>query len=219
MPVIRAQVVLPFISNKPEDVAVNTFHFDAGSFDSAGLEIIRADLVEFYNTAPPNGPSGNALSPLAAWLSNSVSRVANAARIKVYDLSTPAPRVVTEFQWTLGPSLSGTAKELPAQVAVVGSFYGTRNLPRQRGRLFFGPFTEQVLEDDAAGQRSRPALLVRECVHGAMKRLAAKLTGPEWCVYSRAGGGIHPVTAGWVDDKWDTQRRRIPDAVTRTVFP
>lgn len=37
-------------------------------------------------------------------------------------------------------------------------------------------------------------------------------------VYSRVDGLIRPITSGWVDNEFDTQRRRQRDATARTEW-
>lgn len=220
MAIIRAQVVLPYLSGKPEDVAVNTWHFSSGTAAGADLELARDHLVEAYTVAPPNGPSGNALSPLGAHLSNAISRVTFPARIKLYDLAAPMPRPVTEFTFTLPTSINPTADEMPAEVALCGSFYALRNLPRQRGRIYFGPFTVNATQDEPVNQRAHPRLQLRETIHGLLKRLISKPANTvNLAVYSRMDNVARAVTAGWVDDAFDTQRRRGQDASGRLPFP
>jgi hypothetical protein len=217
--IIRAQVVLPYLSGKPEDVAVNTWHFNASDASQASMDNARTQLVTFYTTVPPNGPSNSQLSAVGAHLTNALNRTANAAKIKMYDLAAGLPRPVTEYSFTLPTSSSPTGKEIPAEVALCLSFYGLRNLPRQRGRLYFGPFHDANMEDDTSFQRSRPTLALREALWSAAKRMAGAVQTVNWAVYSRTSGIAHVVTAGWVDDAWDTQRRRGQDASGRLLWP
>lgn len=212
MATIRAQVVLPYVSNKPEDVAVNTWHFSSASAGEAAYDVIRDHLVEFYNASHP------ANSALCASLSNALNRTANAAKIKFYDLADAKPRPVSERLWTLGPPSSSTLAELPAEVAVVGSFYALRNLPRYRGRLFFGPFHSGVLLD-ATNERSRPSASLVETIRLSFARLIGKAANTQnLAVYSRVDNVARIATAGWVDDAWDTQRRRGQEPLSRSVF-
>jgi hypothetical protein len=39
-----------------------------------------------------------------------------------------------------------------------------------------------------------------------------------WSVWSEANQTASPVRDGWVDDAWDTQRRRGLDSSARTTF-
>lgn len=219
MPDLRAIVTIPFLSGLPEDVSVNVLHFSSASSDDAATDVIRNHVVELYNTAPPLGFSGNALPAISSYYSNACSRAANACSVKVYDLADAMPRVPRERLWTLGPSSNAAGKEVPAEVAVVGSIYSGLNRPRQRGRVFFGPFHEAAMEDDPSFQRGRPALLLRDAIFSALRRLATKAANTQnLAVYSRVDGVMRVVDHGWVDDAWDTQRRRGQEAAGRNAW-
>lgn len=228
---LRAIVTLPFLSGKPEDVAVNVLHFSSASSDDAAADVIAAHVAELFNVTPPVGPSGNGLTPIAAYISNAVSRAANACSVKVYDLADAEPRIPRTRLWTLGASLSSTAKELPAEVALAVSIWGVANRPRTRGRIYFGPLTEQVLTDDAVTQRSHVSVIIRETFGGAVKRLIGKPANTQNLgIWSRGlytvdkvpqapvPGSMTIATNGWVDDAWDTQRRRGQESVLRYQF-
>jgi hypothetical protein len=48
--------------------------------------------------------------------------------------------------------------------------------------------------------------------------IAALGTGYDWCVYSPTSNMLFPISQIWVDDAWDTQRRRGVKATTRTTY-
>ncbi len=221
MAILRAQVVFPFTSNKPEDVTVNTWHFNSSVSKDQAADQIKLVLDEFYNTVPPPMVTGgSALAKLADYMSNAISRVANAGKIKVYDLADGMPREATERTLSLFPSSFTDDKELPAEVALCGSFYAGRNTKRQRGRIYLGPLMVAATEDQT--NRSRPTLALRDSLASSLRRLItptlATVPGIDLAVFSRVDGIARVATAGWVDDAWDTQRRRGQDATVRTVF-
>ena len=222
MAILRAQVVLPFVSNKPEDVTVNTFHFiSALSREAASPQIFNA-LNEFYNTNAPAVPPGTAPgTKIADYLSNALSRVALAAKIKVYDMADAKPRQGTVTDMSLFPSQFTDDKELPAEVACVGSYFAERNVPRRRGRVYIGPFM-QAATADSASQRSAPADGLQKTIAGAVMRLItpslATVPDIDFAVFSRVDGIARIATKGWCDNAWDTQRRRGQDATSRIVF-
>lgn len=218
MAILRAQVQFQGKSGKPEDVVVNTWHFDSASSDDAAVDVIRDQLVAFYNTATTGTPSGG---PIAEHLSEWLSRTANASKIKVYDLADAKPRVARERSFTLGPSLTGPPTELPAEVALCVSFYAGQNRPRYRGRVYLGPFvtTANQEETTGGGQRSAPtASLVDRCA-GALKRLIQDPLTQNLAVYSEMDNVARVVTNGWVDDAWDTIRSRGQAATRRVLVP
>jgi len=228
---LRALVSMPFLSGKPEDVSVNVLHFAAQTAGEGAADVIRDHVIQLYNVAPPAGPSGNALGTIAGLLSNALSRTTNACTVKVYDLASAEPRIPIVRNWTLGASTNASGNELPAEVALAVSIYAGISRPRTRGRIYFGPFHIAATEDDPTNQRARPGVIVRETLGGAVKRLIG-LPGNthNLGVYSRGiytvGGVVQPpvagsmaiATNGWVDDAWDTQRRRGQKATLRYAF-
>lgn len=218
MPTLRAQVVLAGLSNKPEDVVVNTFHFQHADALAVSRQIVADYVIEFYNVLTTGTPSGPAV---ADYLSKWLSRAASKSVVKVYDLAEPMPREPSLHPFTLGASSMGVVAEMPAEVALCASFYATRNLPRQRGRLYIGPFSVPATVDDTAQvERAIPSSSLIGSLAGSLKRLIAKPdTGPRFSVWSPSDQQSRIVTNGWVDNAWDTQRRRGQDATLRTLVP
>lgn len=208
---IRAQVVLPGKSGLPEDRFVTTWAFqaDGASADEADEAEVAADLIEFFNVAA--APS---TLTVGSMISNVVNR--NACEVRTYRMATSIPREVTVTPFTLGGSeIDG----LPEEVALTLSFYSTRNLPRQRGRVYIGPLVNTISVADGTTGRRKPASDRQSSLVNAAIRLSQKpATRPEWCVLSRTAGVLYPITHGWVDDGFDTQRRRGLSAKSRVLF-
>lgn len=206
----RAQVVLQGKTGLPEDVYVNTFGFKNVG---AGSQTLMADaildrLTRFYTEVVTQ--TGQAVDDYLAGV-----LVNNEALIKIYDLGQATPRVVFERPLTLSV---GAGAALPPEVAVTASFYGTRNLPRQRGRVFIGPLASSVLELNA--NRLRVTESFRTTLGHAMRRMAQFDANniAEWAVISPTSVAGHKVTHGWVDDVPDTQRRRGHQPSQRTTW-
>lgn len=212
---IRAVVTLPWTSNLPEDVSINTFHFlTTSSPASAGerTEII-GNLVAFYNS--DFGAAGN---PLSSFYGSIVSRAVNACTVELFDLADLEPRLPVEtFQWTLGAGAQSSL--LPPEVALCASFQANpvSGIPqaRRRGRIYLGPFTHPAIT--TAG---RPSTSIIEAAKDAMEGIfdLQAGSGVQWCVYSRIGDAMAAVSNGWVDDEFDTQRRRGRQRTTRTTW-
>lgn len=213
MPTVRAQVVFKGLSGMPEDVFVNTFHFLTAGMGAPILDNLSGRLEALYN-GPGTGaaPQG----PLGLYMSNVINRNIGACEIKFYDLSTPQPRIPTVRTWTLFQGESA-AINLPAEVAICSSFYAGQNIPRRRGRIYIGPMASQCIEEGPT-ERARPSGPVRQLIAQKTRQLAVNAEGGEWAVYSKADGTAHAVTAGWVDDAFDTQRRRGEDATGRLLW-
>lgn len=229
MPYLRAQVVLPGSSNLPEDVFINTFHFQTQSATVTEAENIVAALKDLYTLAAPGGSPANA--PIGQWIGGVVKRDANACKIKVYDLEEPKPRPILHTgQFTMTGTSTGYTQDLPAEVALCATFWGVANRPRTRGRVYLGPWGNHASGAGTNG-RSIPIIGLRQSIAASFGRLI-NISGATFqlCVFSRGvyqiDGVVQPVTEqlytpvtdGWVDDAWDTQRRRGQEATTRTTF-
>lgn len=85
---------------------------------------------------------------------------------------------------------------------------------RRRGRVYFGPL------GGAAEASGRPGttLLSAVVAFGAALLSESNLADWTWVVYSTVNNGGAPVTNGWVDNSFDTQRRRGLEWTARTTF-
>lgn len=204
-------VSLPHRTGLPRDVTVNTFAFVQD--DVADCPEVFDRLEEFYNDDAPT-------DAICRFLSPAIDRNPNIARIEAYRLSDSPPRVpVATRLWQLGVQKSGDP--LPAEVALCASFQApaVSGFPqaRRRGRIFLGPFVDAANDDVVSVGRSVPSSDLIETVANASERLAAYWTvgGPNWAVWSRRDDTMYEVTNGWVDNDWDTQRRREPSPTGR----
>jgi hypothetical protein len=135
---------------------------------------------------------------------------------RIYDLGDPPPReptIVPSTAW-IKPTGSG----LPAEVAIVLSFYGSRNLPRQRGRLFIGPLDTGVLSQ-ATNAVVRPALESRDAIRRGAVNVLNTTQNLTWVVISPTAATATVIENGWIDDAFDTQRRRGVAPSSRILFP
>jgi hypothetical protein len=217
---VAAQVVFQGTSNLPEDIFVNTFHFlvESDPVTTADADRVQAALLSFYNTI--HAP---ATSPLANSISDTVSRTANATTTKVYDLGEPAPRVpVKTYSWTLGTGAGSIG--LPNEVALCLSYQtdiGSGDNPRtRRGRIYVGPC--QSNNAVGLGGDVIPNATMIGRLTASASYLAALGDAPSptvtWCVYSRVEDQFFAITKGWVDNAFDTQRRRGRKAQARTLW-
>lgn len=218
MAIIRAQVELPSVTALPKDSAINTFHFQtvASPASSLDLDFIEASIANFYDIGvATTGKPGS-------YISERISRVVPTT-ITLYDLADLEPRVpVREGDFTLAAALNST--ELPDEVACVLSFQAVAlsgiNQARRRNRIYLGPLNGAALPV-TAGVRSRPRLELRNALATKAAAMAVDTPGdPAWVVLSTATGVpvVADVQNGWIDDAWDTQRRRGLDATLRTLW-
>jgi hypothetical protein len=213
---LRCKVTLPWTTNLPEDVTVNTLHFTTASSPSTGSEHTEIFLAveAVYNTA-----SGVAGTQISGYLSNLVSRVAGACTMELYDLADAVPRIpVATSTFTMGAADEATTGA--PEVALCLSFQADpiSGVPqaRRRGRIYLGPLTQGVVTTTG-----RPANAVVDAVAAAGNFLVDSLQGASpvrWTVYSRVGDAMAEVTNGWCDNEFDTMRSRGRLSTYRALF-
>lgn len=211
MPHIKAQVTFQGATAIPEDRFINTFHFfqPIGTLAAAAAEIGPA-LASFYGTVEVPAAAG-----MGQFLSQFVLRPFT---IKFYDQADAEPRVPVELPYTLTAYSVAATYDLPEEVAVCLSFHTDPPVTaRRRGRIFLGPLNSITKNDATATVPTRTADSVRSQGCTQMAALAAADVG--WSVYSPTSGLLHTVTGGWVDNAFDTQRRRGPDSTARNIWP
>lgn len=213
MPDYRFQVELESVSGLAADRVINTWY--ARAADDTVAANFAITLTDFYGLDLP----GQTRS-VGEYFGASVSRVAGAHRIKVYDLADPEPRTpVTEQPFGIQAALVND--DLPREVALCLSFRAEytsgANRARRRGRVYLGPFNTGALGGPDAGEDSRPlGALVTDVIVGA-QHVLSNPTGL-WLVWSETDAAGRFVIAGWVDNAWDTQRRRGAAPTVRTLF-
>lgn len=210
MAIYKAQVSLPRTNGIPADTATNTTHWRRGTTtEDLFVLAVRGALETFYD----------ALNTVDIF-SNQV--VLNQAKLKIYDLADPEPQVPV-FDGTLGyTGANPTGNPLPSEVAVCLSWTGEPMsgvaASRRRGRTFLGPVNtacQQTADRDTLDPTKRDGIAA------AGAQLCGPLTsdGEEGLViYSHTAATAFRVIGGFVDNAFDTQRRRGKKATTRATF-
>lgn len=145
----------------------------------------------------------------------------NNHEIKYYDLEQLVPPnyplSTKTFNLTSNPGVDG----MPSEVALCLSFQGQRapGFPqsRRRGRIYFGP----IVSTASAGGRPTSAIIT--ALAGAGHSLSVALqavsgNSTRLAVWSSANADAVEVTDGWVDNAFDTQRRRGIERTARTTW-
>lgn len=217
---MRAQVTIPLDSGIPEDASINTFYFDQ---DDNGLlpppdtsyDAVVASLAQFYQAID------GVVFP---------TTIAPAASVRIYDMRDPEPRVVRRVDSiALTPNAGGP---MVAEACICLSFSADLvsgvNPQRRRGRVFLGPVSNNA--SSTLNSQLRVDVAVRDAIAAAAHDLAVPNdvggSSLSWAMYSRttdlAGANIDDsffdVQTGWIDDSFDTQRRRGPKPTTRTLW-
>lgn len=218
MPTVRVMFVGQGASLLPEDRFVNVFHFHDPTLlppDPAIADAIGW-VSEFYNSPTVGG------TPLGAWISPYVQRP---YQLIGYNMLEAKPRVPHPSDFTLPAAVGGG---MPEEVAVCLSITGAPPITaRRRGRIYFGPLSNAgtAVDPGTSSSPSRPsqdgASDLLQSLVSAGKRLMDDSTagGLPWSIRSVTPSENYvTVTGGYVDNAFDTQRRRGPDPTGRLHF-
>jgi len=229
---LKTTVELTSTSGFAKDNVVNDFYFitDDTPLSALCTAKIQSLITDFYNTAVSGADT------VCNGIGSSISRIV-VSKISTTDVSanlaglpggTGSPFNVDTF--TLG-AVGFASVQYPREVAIALSFHGdygtlgefglagTRPRARHRGRIYLGPFNNFWTSFSST---SNPQLSTTGAttIAGAAERLLTDSNHlATWAVWSRKNAAMYPVVGGWVDNAFDTQRRRGEDANVRTVFP
>jgi hypothetical protein len=190
------QVLIHAASALPEDDVVNTLHYEITGPDTieGTCDDIGAAYAVWANAATIGGGDGS-------------------MTIKVYDGGVPNPA---------GPVFSkdyahaNTGGSGPTEVALCLSYATVddpmASTPRRRGRIYLGPFLTNEFS-----ARPGAALISAALELGQGLASAGNASNSTWLMYSRRDMEYAKIESIWVDDAWDTQRRRGLAPTARTV--
>lgn len=210
MALIRAAVIQHYYTNLPADVAVNDLWFETEN---------PADNVTDQNAilTALNNAYGH-LEPFRA----GVLKTTGSHTIKLYDNSAPPNSPPIRIGGPYNMSAPTNTTNLPLEVAVCASFRGTYDVPVNpqsvRGRAYLGPFNNTAIAYGDADTWPSVATGLITAVGNWMDDIVAVGGTARWVVYSRKLEVPWLVVAGWIDNDFDTQRRRGVDATARTAW-
>lgn len=200
-------------SGLPEDVTVNTWAFGNVNIATAtDMDDIAVELLTFYNVLAPAE---------TVLVSHYSPELTDQLTLKFYDLASPEPRAPIRTQGEVLTNMNTTGGALPAEVALCMSFQAVQvsGLPqaRRRGRLYLGPFKNELDVVDTAGG---VGLQLQQTIVATGQRLldASNSATWYWAVHSPTNDDVNVVNNGWVDNAFDTQRRRGTAATARATF-
>lgn len=213
----QAQATIPYFSGLPEDVVTNVWHFDwlGGSAPtSTNYGNLQNLIAAFYELVFPESGS----ITMAAWM------VPANFRVKIYDLDDTPPRAPVwdgNTPLNVEQAESGTT---PTEVSACLSYHGAivsgTNPARRRGRFYIGGLGATV----AAGSPTSFPMLSSGLSDNLMAAAEHVLDSQgvidwQWVVWSPTNQASIPVVGGWVDNSFDTQRRRGVQATVRYTWP
>lgn len=209
-----AMAVMQGSTNLPRDRWVNTWHFsdDASDLthDEAADQVAQV-LNDFY-LQPTQVVVNGANRTIFSLLSNEIIGL----EYRVYRDTDPTPRDAEVRQPGIALPARG-APTMPEEVACVLTLHTDFRSQRGRGRLFIGPFGGLVTPLVVQAGRTRVAPAIRETI--ARKAIEARAnvqtTSLRWVIKSTRGP-VNEVIGGYVDDAWDTMRKRGTDPTVRT---
>lgn len=205
MPLYHAQTIITVDSFIAKDYAVNNTYWIAS--DVTDLPAIVTELKQSYDFMRP-------------YMAQYVNQ--NGHLVKFYDLADPTPRApVYEGTFNLGADPTGSA--IPTEVALCVSFQGDHEsgIPqsRRRGRNYL-PFLGGACID-GVGRPSSAVVTAAAAWGQNLLDFSGGGVGTTWVVHSSIGIPLETavvITNGWVDNEFDTQRRRGRAPSARTTF-
>lgn len=180
MPRYRIQIAAQHDSTLPRDSFVNTLYFNDQGVGSDPDQLC-ADLINVFQ---------------AGWYPNPCQIVANA-----YLIGEPPNYPVGHAEENMGLA---PASSCAREVAICLSFYATRNIPRQRGRIYLALAGSSYACDTARP----PAARMQQALDLATDFSGIGGLDVDWQVWSPTAQQGGNVTDAWVDDEWDTIRSR-----------
>nr|CRY97356.1 hypothetical protein [uncultured prokaryote] len=204
MPAIFTQVVLHTLDAIPANYITNTFSCDVAS--DFAITDWHTELAARYDAIH------SVFSPNVAQLNHEIIS---------YGRTDPEPRIpLKRTVFSFATATSGVP--MPSEAALCLSFQAGKvsggNQARRRGRVYLGPFSSTYLGGD--GRPSSGLITIIKDFGDDL--LAASIASDPvftWQVYSTVNESSVDVTEGWVDNAWDTQRRRGLEPSSRSVFP
>lgn len=204
------EAVFPYPSGLPRDVSINTFHFLTGEPTVGGTTAadLNTWILTLYNIV--DGPAQ--VYEIGRYISEYIDR--DDPYYKIYDVDTATGTMTpvaggVHIPLTIPAALSGIS--MPNEVALCLTYGGVTPLiplARQRGRVYFGPFQNE-LDEDGDNRPDPSERLQRDIAEAYLNCLTAELDlSVSHSVYSRVDRELYAIAGAYVDNEWDTQRRR-----------
>ena len=213
---------IPRLSGIPRDAVDITWYVTDPI--PVGFDALRETLY--------TGTSPGQSTPISMWMGPQLKSGPAALTYKAYQIPVThgpmgPPKFTGSMNWS-APSSSTHA--LPSQDALAVSFHADyTSIPEHapplrprssyRGRIYFGPLAQNVVVNETTTNEPVVFATVLSDFAAAFKAFLASAAGGSWSVFSKRNWVLHPVVAGWVDNRIDTQRRRQQDPDFRYLWP
>lgn len=237
---------LPHVNGLARDACKNSFAMVANTDDQAGRQACADGVKDFFNVqrstaqavagylSPAISRAANAGTLQVYDIGNHLDGSPHGSPVLTVPWTVGAQNaggaaglpaevaVCLSFQGFLGidAPIEGGQVELPTPRAAVrmgapATHLGTtRPRARTRGRVYMGPLSQAALGQEVAGRMTIQANF-RTTLSEAAKALmdAAAFT---WMQWSRSANRLQTISDAWVDDAFDTQRRRGERFINKT---
>jgi hypothetical protein len=162
-------------------------------------------------TSDPGDLASDLADALAGWWPSGATKE---LRVKLYDLEGTPP-VYPAAEEIRHAGVEPPSSVCPREIAVCLSFYAVHPAPRTRGRVYV-PYALTTSSDAANTPRVPTATITKVA---ALVPIFANLGGVDvdWIVWSRVDQAAHKVTRYFIDNEWDTIRKRGLAADLRTT--
>jgi len=209
MAILSCQILLKTTDNIAANFTTNTIHFDVDTGAVLpGLDETMQDIVNQIT------------STYEGFRTRLGGLQQTGHEITFYDLGTPKPRVPFRM-YDLDFTAALPQTVLPHEVAIVSSFKARREAGKsdrnRRNRVYIGPLAASTL-DQATG---RVGDATRLAIAAAWEEMASESADSDdwtWVIYSPTLEEAYPVWEGFVDNAFDTQRRRGVSSTARAVW-
>lgn len=203
---LRVQITLATSDAIPANYVTNSWCINTGSVPSnAQFAEYVQDFRQFY-------------VDIASVLAIPITSIGHVAKfIDLESLLRPNYPLYEEV-WSL-PSVSSNA-QLPSEVAICLSMQGTRasGTPqaRRRGRVYIGTIASATMTLGRPNSTTRTTLV--NAVDTLKESLLVAALPAQLCIWSEVDATAVLVNNVWVDDAYDTQRRRGAQVTARTTL-
>lgn len=212
MALLLTQTQVYWQDTLPRDMISHSLHFATGnpdpidSVDYQGVADHLTAAFKSYYTAVEGTAHGRAFRTKVYNLDDATSSAPGGVKRAPHAVSTNEVGIGVESDSTMAPR----------QVAAVLSFYSTDNQPRHRGRVYLGPFAASAVAADVIpASISGTALAELVGQFGAVGSGLGLESDIHWVTFSRSGAGHATVSHWWMDNRWDTVRKRLRKPTSR----
>jgi hypothetical protein len=191
MPIAKAVITTWSDSVNPTDGIQITPHFIVTDLIGTAMDKLAADLMTAWTAYIQTGYR------------------TSQRRVTIYNAQGNAPNYpISQVEANTG---AATAATVNRDIAGVLSFYAAFNRPRYRGRLYLPLFiTGSAISGPTMSTTTRDKI-------GSLAGILAGIPDTTWAVYSRVDNVARNISNWWVDDSFDSQRRRGARATARTL--